>query len=488
MSSVPQLRVRDANDQPLREDGQYVLYWMIANRRTHYHFGLQQAVDWARHFRRPLLVFEPLRVGYRWASDRIHRFVIDGMRDNAARCAAAEVAYYPYLEPHAGAGEGLLESLARDACVVVTDEFPCFFLPSLVRLAARRLPVRLQTVDSNGIYPLWATDRVFTMAHSFRRHLQKEITPFLAETPRPDPLAAIRLPKLAELPADVLRRWPAAALDRFAKPDADLSGFPIDHQVAPTGQRGGAVAAGAALRRFVDERLPLYATTRNEPEQEVASGLSPYLHFGHISAHELFAAVMKRDGWTPARLTVKPHGKAQGWWQASAEVESFLEEMLVWREIGYNFSSHRPRDYDRYESLPDWVLGTLAKHSVDKRPWSYSLTDFEAAKTHDPLWNAAQRQLAREGRIHNYLRMLWGKKILEWSAHPRDALATMIELNNKYALDGRNPNSYCGIFWVLGRYDRPWGPERPIFGTVRYMSSDNTAKKVAVKNYLRRYA
>ncbi len=134
------------------------------------------------------------------------------------------------------------------------------------------------------------------------------------------------------------------------------------------------------------------------------------------------------------------------------------------------------------------MLETLEKHARDKRSSVYTLADFEAAKTHDPLWNAAQRQLAREGRIHNYLRMLWGKKILEWSAHPRDALATMIELNNKYALDGRNPNSYCGSVWVLGRYDRPGGPERPIFGMVRYMSSDNTAKKVAVKNYLRRYA
>jgi len=289
--------------------------------------------------------------------------------------------------------------------------------------------VRLQTVDSNGVYPLWATDRVFTVAHSFRRHLQKEITPFLLETPRPEPLAASRLPKLAELPAEVLRQWPAAALDRFERPDADLGAFPIDHGVASTGLRGGAVAASAALKRFVDERLPLYATTRNEPEQEVASGLSPYLHFGHISAHELFAAVMKRDAWTPARLTVKPHGKAQGWWQASPEVESFLEELLVWREIGYNFSAHRPRDYHRYESLPGWVLETLEKHSIDKRPWVYTLAEFEAAKTHDPLWNAAQRQLVREGRIHNYLRMLWGKKILEWSAHPREALATMVELN-----------------------------------------------------------
>jgi deoxyribodipyrimidine photo-lyase len=145
-------------------------------------------------------------------------------------------------------------------------------------------------------------------------------------------------------------------------------------------------------------------------------------------------------------------------------------------------------DYDRYESLPDWSRATLEKHASDPRRFSYSLEAFAAARTHDELWNASQTQLVRQGRIHNYLRMLWGKKILEWTASPRDALAVMIELNNRYALDGRDPNSYSGIFWCLGRYDRPWGPERPIFGAVRYMSSENTRRKLSVNKYLRQFA
>jgi len=164
-----------------------------------------------------------------------------------------------------------------------------------------------------------------------------------------------------------------------------------------------------------------------------------------------------------------------------------LDELITWREIGYNMCWQRD-DYDQYDSLPNWAKQTLAEHADDERPELYDLDDFERARTHDPLWNAAQIQLVREGRIHNYLRMLWGKKILEWSASPQDALAIMIELNNKYALDGRNPNSYSGIFWVLGRYDRAWGPERPIFGKIRYMSSDSTARKVRVGNYLKQYA
>jgi deoxyribodipyrimidine photo-lyase len=149
--------------------------------------------------------------------------------------------------------------------------------------------------------------------------------------------------------------------------------------------------------------------------------------------------------------------------------------------------AHR-EDYDRFDSLPAWALRALAKHARDPRPVLYSPRQLEHADTHDPLWNAGQLQLAREGRLHNYIRMLWGKKILEWSRRPEDALAVMIELNNRYALDGRDPNSYSGIFWALGRYDRPWGPGRAVFGTVRYMSSENTARKVRVREYIRRYA
>jgi len=170
----------------------------------------------------------------------------------------------------------------------------------------------------------------------------------------------------------------------------------------------------------------------------------------------------------------------------SPSAEAFLDQIVTWRELGYNFCAKRS-DFDRFESLPEWARNTLAKHAADPRAVVYDLESFAAARTHDPLWNAAQTQLRVEGRIHNYLRMLWGKKILEWTRFPEDALDVMIELNNRYALDGRNPNSYSGIFWVLGRYDRPWGPERPIFGTIRYMSSENTARKMDVKGYLRRF-
>ncbi|MCA9205290.1 MAG: deoxyribodipyrimidine photolyase, partial [Planctomycetales bacterium] len=239
------------------------------------------------------------------------------------------------------------------------------------------------------------------------------------------------------------------------------------------------------LQHFLKARLGRYEE-RNDPAADSASGLSPYLHFGHISSHQIFAAVTSHDNWSPEKISDKATGSSEGWWGASPAVESFLDELITWREVGYNFCSQRD-DYDQYDSLPDWALETLDQHRGDRRQFTYSLDEFAQSATHDELWNAAQRQLVQDGRIHNYLRMLWGKKVLEWTAHPRDALEILIELNNRYALDGRNPNSYSGIFWCFGRYDRAWGPERPIFGKVRYMSSENTWRKINVKDYVRRY-
>lgn len=488
---IQRSRVSAVNDRPVRPEGEHVLYWMIAARRTRWSFGLQHAIWHAAQLGVPLVVLEALRVGYPWASDRLHRFVLDGMADNRARFAAApgaRVAYHAYVEPTPGAGSGLLEALAERAAVVVTDEFPCFFLPRMVAAAGRRLTARLEQVDSNGIFPLRATPGAFPTAFSFRRFLQREILPHLAEPPVPEPLAfAANLPTAA-VPPEVLARWPAApdaALD--GSDPAWLAALPIDHDVAPAPIAGGAVAGEQAARGFLTHKLTRYADDRNQPQLDVPSGLSPYLHFGHVSAHEVVSDLLAREGWHEGKLAPKPTGSRAGFWGVSGPAESFLDELITWREVGYAMSFHRPDDYDRYESLPTWALATLEEHAADPRPYLYTLDQLARGRTHDPLWNAAQSQLVHEGRIHNYLRMVWGKKILEWSPHPRAAVAALIELNNRYALDGRNPNSYSGIFWCLGRFDRAWGPERPIFGKIRYMSSENTARKVRVADYVREW-
>lgn len=485
-STVPALRVRTLNDAPARPDAAYVLYWMIAYRRARFNFSLQHARDLARAWKKPLVVLEALRCDYPWASDRLHQFVLEGMADNRSAFARTPVLYYPYVEPSRGAGEGLLETLAQEACAVVTDDFPCFFLPHMVDAAARRLRVRLDQVDSNGILPLRASGIAFPSAYAFRRFVQKHARPQLETMPEADPLKHARLPRLRRLPGTIAERWPAASASTLRGGASGLRRLPIDHSVPTVLRKGGQAAAGAAWRTFLRSRLAKYSDARNEPEQNGTSGLSPYLHFGHISVHEVFAGLAKAQRWTTRKLKEGHAGKREGWWRMSEPAEAFLDQIVVWRELGFNMCTHR-QDYDRYESLPAWAQQTLEKHAADRRPVVYDLRLLEEGRTHDPLWNAAQGQLVSEGWYHNYMRMLWGKKILEWSAHPRDALQAMIELMNRYSLDGRDPNSYSGYFWTLGRYDRPW-PERPIFGTIRYMSSQNTARKFKVKNYIRQFA
>jgi deoxyribodipyrimidine photo-lyase len=485
--SVPAIRVRHCNSAPVRQAGRFVLYWMTAFRRATWNFALDRAVEWAERLHKPLVVLEALRCDYPWASDRIHSFVLDGMAENARSLEAAGVLYYPYLEFAPNAGKGLLAALASRACVVVTDDFPCFFLPRMVASAARQVPVLLEAVDSNGLFPMRQTEKACPTAYAFRRFLQKELPRHLMEFPKPNPLLNAKFPKAKALPREIAKRWPrasAALLNRGVKVPA---GMPLNHQVSPVQARGGSTAAQALLRMFLQSKLPSYARARNEPAHRVTSELSPYLHFGHISAHQIFSELTTHEGWAPSHLALRATGSRSGWWGTSPGTEAFLDQFITWRELGFNCCQMR-EDYDQFESLPPWALKTLRRHARDERSYVYSLEKFERAKTHDPLWNAAQMQLLREGRIHNYLRMLWGKKIIEWSRTPEKALEIMVGLNNKYALDGRDPNSYSGIFWCLGRYDRPWGPERPVFGTVRYMSSENTKRKFNVRDYIRKYS
>ena len=502
---------------------------MIGARRTRWNFGLQRAVELSLDSGLPLVVLEPLRAGYRWASDRFHRFIIDGMIDNEQRFEERGVAYHPYVEPRDGAGKGLVEALAEHAAVIVTDDFPAFFLPRMVRAAAQRIPVRVEAADGNGLLPLRATDGIFATAYAFRRFLQRKLPAHLEAPPDPDPLRllptsieapevhgarrargqvpATRTPaaggfatrqpgarvraaptsavrSVSDLvPSAILERWPSADL---SDPAGLVRCLPIDHSIPPVDLRGGSGAAAARLTAFVEGALDRYASDANHPEREATSRLSPYLHFGHISAHEVFDRIAAHEGWTPARLSPNASGRRSGWWGMSESAEAFLDQLVTWRDLGFVRCLHEHR-YDAYEALPDWARKTLAEHASDPREFTYVLDEFENARTHDPLWNAAQNQLRREGRIHNYLRMLWGKKILEWSESPREALRIMIELNDKYALDGRDPNSYTGILWILGLHDRAWGPERPVFGKIRYMSSANTARKYRVRGYIDRY-
>jgi deoxyribodipyrimidine photo-lyase len=486
MSHVPAERIRAANDAPVRRDGEHVLVWTTAFRRTSWNFTLDRAVEWSRELRRPILVLEALRSAYPHASDRLHAFVLQGMADSARAYADAGIAYHPYVEPIPGAGRGLLAALAARACLVVTDDAPFFFLPRMLAAAAGRLPVRVEAVDGNGLLPVRLATSTFPTAYAFRRFLQVELPERLVAFPSTDPLDADGAAG-ANVPGEVSSRWPRAAPDLLAASPRALRALPIDHGVAPVPDaRGGSVAGRAVLSSFLGERLPRYLE-RSSPDADGSSGLSPWIHFGQVSTHEIFRALARHESWKPARLGAGCRGRREGFWGMSPEAESFLDELVTWRELGFHTLVRRPEAATDFDSLPPWAIRTLEAHAGDPRAPLYGREVLERAATHDEVWNAAQRELLERGRIHNYLRMLWGKKILQWSASPREALATMLHLNDRWALDGRDPSSASGIFWCLGRYDRPWAPERPVFGVIRYMSSENTVRKLKMKAYLRRF-
>jgi deoxyribodipyrimidine photo-lyase len=485
MNPVPEHRLRLGNGRPLDADGGYVLYWMTAYRRLGWNFALQRAAEAARDLNKPLVILEILQIDYPYASSRLHAFILEGMAERARDLRNTPVFHYPFVETEAGEARGLLPALASQACCVVADDFPAFFLPKLVNAAGDRLEARLEVVDSNGLFPMAASDRTFTAAYHFRRFLQKNLAEYLAEAPDEDPLSEPLPQGEGAVDADILRRWPPTSGPLLEGDREVLGGLPLDASVPPVGAKGGTGPARARLNDFVTSALERYHEDKNHPDGEATSTLSPYLHFGNLSSHEVFAQVAAWEGWTPLRLSDRTDGARAGWWGMGEGAEAFLDQLVTWRELGFNMAS-REDDYMEYRSLPAWARGTLEEHEGDPRPHLYTYEEFREARTHDALWNAAQRQLLREGMIHNYLRMLWGKKILEWTPSAREALEIMIDLNDRFALDGRDPNSYSGIFWCLGRYDRGW-TERPVYGKVRSMSSERTRKKVQLDGYLARF-
>jgi deoxyribodipyrimidine photo-lyase len=477
----------------VRPERHFVLYWMTSQRRPAWNFALDHAIHLALELDRPLVVFEPLRVAYPHASDRLHRFVIEGMRANRNAFADAPVTYLPYVEPQIDAGKGLLARLAADACVVVADEYPCFFLPRMRAAAAQQIDVAMDVVDGCGILPLRdlperdGHPREFGRAVDFRRHLQKTLHPHLSTFPAASPLDGAVLPPPIAIDEDVLARWPPADLDALL--DGGIDDLPIDHTVAPIPDiPGGWQAAEIRLDDFMRERLPRYAEGRNSPDDDMSSGLSPYLHFGYVSPHRVLAAIAEQEDWSPDCVSPRATGSRAGWWNTSEGAEGFLDQLITWRELSFHASHLHWPEHASFERLPAWARTTLAEHADDVRDHTYDLATLAAGQTHDRVWNAAQNELRTTGRMHNYLRMLWGKRLLEWAKTANDALDVMIHLNDRYALDGRDPNSYGGILWVLGRHDRAWGPERPVFGKVRYMSSANTLRKLRLKEYLDRFA
>jgi len=473
-----QSRLRRANEEPVARDADYVLYWMQAFRRLDHNHALDYALKCARELKKPLVVYEGLRFDYPWASARTHRFVLEGMVANLAAAEALGISYWPFVATPGARGQGLLRALTARACLVVTDDFPCFVVPDQIAALARKSERAVLAVDGNSVVPLSLLGApVFAAAH-----LRPRIHKAFADAWRHRSSATPEVPDIARRRVDP----PFAVWNGGI--DETLAALPIDQSVAPVRVRPGGKPAGRKrLAGFLADKLQGYAEHRGKPaspDDGMASGLSPYLHFGHISIEEIIAGVLTQTYGT-TEVTPGAPGKRDGFYGTDPNVNGFLDEAITWRDVGYHWHWTRREDTESLDrALPPWARQTLASHAADGRAHVYSLEQWEAAATHDKLWNAAQIELVRTGTIHNYLRMLWGKKVIEWSRSPDDAYRTLVHLNNKYALDGRDPNSYSGILWCFGLFDRPW-PERPVLGTLRYMSSDNTAKKFKVDGYLR---
>jgi deoxyribodipyrimidine photo-lyase len=484
------LRIRNFVAAPIRQPANYVLYWMTSQRRLTSNFALDHARAWCEALKLPLLIVEALRCDYTHASPRFHGFVIDGMREHVASLQARNITYFPYIEEGVGDGRGLIEALASEAAVVVVDDHPSTLFVRQHAKVCSSLDLLVQGVDSCGLMPRRMAEKAFLRAHDFRRFVAKSWTLFADDRPRRDPLARANVLKGATIPERVLARWTPWCPISPTQEEGWLRTLPLNGAVSRVVEvRGGHRSADTLLRDFLRQRIVKYGEQRQHPDENLQSGLSPFLHFGHIGAHDILDALIHEFGMpAPLASGVLGHENAaqDSRWGLPPGADAFLDQLLVWRELAFNLATFEPR-YEAYESLPAWARASLAQHQHDARPYLYSLEELEGAQTHDPLWNAAARQLRVTGTIHNYLRMLWGKQVIMWSATPQEAFERLVLLNDRYALDGRDPNSYAGIGWVFGRFDRPWAPQRPVLGAIRCMTSQSAQRKLRLKKYMQEW-
>ncbi len=428
-------------------EGNCVVYWMQRAHRGVDNPALDVAVQAANILKKPVVTFLAPVPFYPHANLRHYRFLNEGIPDIAAALAKRNVGFVLRSYPE----HSLLKFCEEvRAALVVGDENPMREPEHWRQTAAKKLKVPLWTIDADVIVPSKLLEKAQYAAHTIRPRLQAQLKTFLV--PSTNQRAQVPWKKPSHL----------AALE----PDIDVTqGWKLDRSVAPVSEwRGGTREALRLLNEFLDEKLSGYGTQRNKPEVDHTSRLSPYLHFGHISPTTVALAVERSKA-------------------PKADKEAFLNQIITWRELSINLVRFNP-EYDNFECGEPWAHRTLAKHARDHRAVLYRERQLENAETHDQLWNAAQMQMVNRGWMHNYMRMYWAKKILEWSRTPAEAHQIAVRLNDKYFLDGRDPNGYAGIAWsIVGKFDRPWF-ERPIFGQIRYMSGESTGRKFDSKKYI----
>jgi deoxyribodipyrimidine photo-lyase len=437
-------RIRKLNHQRPHE-GRFVLYWMQSSQRVSWNHALQYAVREANRLDLPLVVLFVIIPGFPDASPGHYRFMVEGLLEMHERFLEKGIRFVIRI----GEPEKIVADLGSDAAAVVTDR-DYLRLQNLWRMAVSgEISCPFIEVESDVVVPVeTASSRDEWSAATFR----KKITPLCGRF-----LKGLdeRKPNISSIPGD---------LGDDVTETADSFLLQINPQSPGRDRlpwRGGETAAHTLLEQFISKRLARYALNRNDPTTDTLSGLSPYLHFGQISPLEV--ALRVRQTNLPA-------------------AQVFLEELIIRRELSVNFVTYNTR-YDSFDGLPEWARKTLTDHAGDRREYSYSREEFEQGGTHDPYWNAAQTEMMITGKMHGYMRMYWGKKILEWSETPGEGYLTAQILNNRYELDGRDPNGYAGVAWCFGKHDRPW-PERPVFGTIRYMNANGLKRKFNPEQYV----
>ncbi len=438
-------RVRRLQERPPKPGP--VVYWMSRDQRADDNWALLFSQELAFQRKSPLAVVFCLAPQFLGATIRQYGFMLKGLKETEKNLKDKNI---PFFLLRGSPPEEIHRFIAQNKVgILVTDFDPLRIKKTWKKGVADKITIPFYEVDAHNIVPCWlASPKLEFAAYTFRPKLKRRLTEFLDEFPK--------LKKHSFPWKEKIREIDWNEIKKDLKVDGNVKEV---EWIMP-----GSMAAKQMLEHFIGKKLSSYDSKRNDPNQLGQSNLSPYLHFGQISAQRIALEVKKAKG----------HEK---------DKEAYLEELLVRRELSDNFCFHN-KDYDNFRGFPDWAKKTLDEHRKDKREFLYSLQQFETAQTHDDLWNAAQMEMVKTGKMHGYMRMYWAKKILEWTRSPEEALKIAIILNDRYELDGRDPNGYVGVAWSIGGvHDRAWFP-RPVFGKIRFMSYKGAQSKFDIQAYI----
>ena len=446
--TIQNTRIQSLNNLDTVE-GKYVLYWMQQSQRAECNHALEYAIQQANDLNRMVIVVFGLTDAYPEANLRHYRFMLEGLQETKGLLAKKGIQMVLRIGPP----PDVALALGKEACLIVCDRGYLKHQRAWRRQLAGKARCRVVQVESDVIVPMEVVSpKAEYAARTIRPKIHRHLNEYLKGLKK----SVVKKSSLG-LPVSGMQ---------FESMEEVLEGLQVDRNVPAVSAflTGGTSQAKKLLAQFIRNRLKYYAQNSNQPQTDDISFMSPYLHFGQISPLYVALKIIQTPNVTQLAK------------------DAYIEELVVRRELAMNFAYYIP-DYDKYTCIPGWAAASLDDHRKDPREFIYTRRQLENAATHDPYWNAAMLEMKHTGFMHNYMRMYWGKKILEWSRTPQHAYRTTLALNNTYFLDGRDPNSYAGVAWIYGVHDRAW-KERPIFGKVRYMAASGLERKCDIAGYV----